>query len=54
MPDMTGWSRKDVTALWQITSLDVKMEGSGKVVSQNIAAGTTVTSTDKIEVIFSE
>ena len=54
MPDMTRWSRKDVTALWQITSLDVKMEGSGKVVSQNIAAGTTVTSTDKIEVIFSE
>lgn len=54
MMDMTGWSRKDVTALWDITGLDFKIEGSGKVVSQNITPGTTVTSSDKIEVVLSE
>ena len=50
MPDMTGWSRKDVTAFWDITGLSVKIEGDGKVVSQNIPAGTTINKDDNVEV----
>lgn len=52
MPDMTGWSRKDVTAFWDLTDLSFKIEGNGKVVSQNIPAGTTINKDDAIEVLL--
>lgn len=52
LPDMTGWTRKEVTALWNITQLSFKLVGNGKVVSQNIPAGTTVDKNSQIEVVF--
>ncbi len=52
MPDMTGWSRKDVTALWQVTQFGFKMIGDGIVSEQNIPAGTIVMRGDQIEVTF--
>ena len=52
MPDMTGWSRKEVVSLWKITGNDFKLSGYGKVKSQNIVPGTMVSKSDKIEVEF--
>ena len=46
MPDMTGWSRSDVTAFWTLANktvrLGITMDGYGVVVSQNIPAGTVI------------
>lgn len=52
MPDMTGWTRKDVTALWSVTQFGFRLEGDGKVVSQNIPPGVIVTKGTEIEVVF--
>ena len=52
MPDLTGWSRRDVTALWQVVQFGFKMSGEGTVISQNIEPGTTVTKGTEIEVEF--
>ena len=38
MPDMSGWTRKDIMAFSQLTGIDVKISGNGKVVKQNISA----------------
>ena len=53
LPDMTGWTRKDVTALWQATQFGFKLSGEGVVTEQTPAAGTTVNKGDQIEVTFS-
>ena len=46
MPDMTGWSRSDVTAFWTLANktiqLGIKMDGYGVVIAQNIPAGTVI------------
>ena len=52
MPDLTGWSRRDVTALWQVVQFGFKLSGEGTVISQNIEPGTTVTKGTEIEVEF--
>jgi len=50
MPDMTGWTRKDVAALWAVTGFGFKISGEGTVTSQSVPAGTTVTKDTEIEV----
>ena len=40
MPDMTGWSRKQVTNFWTLTKIQVEMVGSGYVTEQSIEPGT--------------
>ena len=52
MPDMTGWTRKDVTALWQVTQFGFRLHGEGRVVEQNIPPGTMITRGTEIEVEF--
>ena len=52
MPDMTGWTRKDVTGLWAVTQFGFKLTGEGKVTSQSIPPGTQVTRGTEIEVVF--
>ena len=52
MPDMTGWTRKDVTALWQVTQFGFRLHGEGKVVEQNISPGTLVSRGTEIIVEF--
>lgn len=52
LPDMTGWTRKDVSALWAVTGFGFKLSGDGKVVSQNIPGGTAVSRGTQIEVVF--
>lgn len=53
MPNMTGWTRKDITAFWQLTGISIQTSGYGKVKSQNIEAGSTITSSSNIEVELS-
>ena len=50
MPNMTGWTRKDLTVFWQLTGISIKTSGYGKVTSQNVEEGTTISTDTKIEV----
>ncbi len=50
MPDMTGWSRKEVTAFWSLTGISITMNGYGYVSEQNIAADTVLSADSQIEV----
>lgn len=52
MPDMTGWSRKDVTTFWLLSNRAVVIEGSGLVSSQSIEAGTVLTDESRLSVIL--
>ena len=42
MPDLTGWTRKDVVALWSVTNVGFELHGEGVVVSQSVPKGTPV------------
>ena len=50
MPDMTGWTRKDITAFWQLTGIGIQTSGYGKVVAQNIPAGTQIDTNSDVQV----
>lgn len=52
MPDLTGWTRKDVAELWAVTGFGFLLDGDGVVTSQSVAAGTVVTKGTTIEVTF--
>ena len=54
MPDMMGWTRKEVSGFWKASGLPVKMDGYGKVTSQNIPPGTLVNKQTAIEVVLQE
>ncbi|MGB7593972.1 MAG: penicillin-binding transpeptidase domain-containing protein [Erysipelotrichaceae bacterium] len=42
MPNMTGWSRKDVLAYFALTHIPVSLSGEGNVAAQSVAAGTLI------------
>ncbi|MEE5988028.1 PASTA domain-containing protein [Ligilactobacillus equi] len=48
MPDLKGWSRKDVATLAKILKLKVTYYGSGYVNEQNISEGTEINSKDEL------
>ena len=52
MPDMKGWSRKDVLSFWSFTDIPVQSVGDGYVVEQNIEAGESIGENDTIYVVF--
>lgn len=52
MPDLTGWTRKDVAALWTVTGFGFELSGEGVVKSQSVPAGTIVTKGTEIQVEF--
>ena len=52
MPDLTGWTRKDVAALWSITGFGFELSGEGVETSQSVPSGTTVTKGTVIQVVF--
>lgn len=50
MPDMTGWTRKDITAFWSLTGMSVQTSGYGKVTAQNIPPDTPLDGSTDIQV----
>jgi penicillin-binding protein 2B len=52
MPDMTGWTRKDVAGLWAASGFGFQLSGTGKVVSQSVPPGTAVSKGTEIKVVF--
>lgn len=42
MPDLSGWSLRDVMKLIKLTNLNIQTVGTGYVVDQNISPGTTI------------
>ena len=52
MPDLTGWTRKDVASLWAVTGFGFELSGSGVVKSQSVPAGTIVNKGTEIQVVF--
>ena len=50
MPDLIGWTRKDLTAFWQLTGISIQSDGYGKVTWQNIEPGTPLSPDMTIEV----
>jgi len=53
MPDITGWSLRDVLKLSTIMELNFKYEGKGFVTSQSIKAGTEIRKGLSLSVTFS-
>lgn len=54
MPDMTGWTRKEVAGFWDATGFAVKFDGYGRVISQNLPPGTILSADLQIEVALQE
>lgn len=50
MPNMNGWTMKDVTAFWKLTGIQIQMEGSGSVYEQNIAPDKAISTDTDITV----
>lgn len=50
MPNMSGWSRKDVSSFCSLTNMNIQFNGSGSVTSQNIPEGTPISSDMEISV----
>lgn len=50
MPDMKGWTKKDITAFWKLTHIAVEMDGTGMVASQNIKTGKAINKDTVIQV----
>lgn len=50
MPNMIGWTRKDVVGFWDVSGLGMKITGYGTVSNQSVPAGTYVNKGDEIEV----
>lgn len=50
MPNMSGWSRKDVSRFWELTGIGIIMDGYGTVSEQSIAAGEPIDKFSEIKV----
>ena len=49
MPDMIGWTRKDITAFWNLTGISISADGYGRVHWQSIPATTPIQEDTVIE-----
>ncbi|MCI6380556.1 MAG: penicillin-binding protein [Faecalicoccus sp.] len=50
MPDMTGWTRKDITAFWELTGIQIQTDGYGVVTSQSVEPETPISADTAISV----
>lgn len=50
MPDMSGWTVKDITAFWKMTGIQIQMEGSGAVYKQSVKKGQAINGDSEITV----
>ena len=48
MPNMTGWSRKDIYAFWELVNIEITIDGNGYVVDQSIPSGYILEDTDHL------
>ncbi|MBQ0065516.1 MAG: PASTA domain-containing protein [Firmicutes bacterium] len=53
MPDMQGWTMKEVGVFWKMTGIYVEADGQGRVYNQNIEPGSVLTKEDVIKVYLS-
>ncbi|MGI6511068.1 penicillin-binding protein [Catenisphaera adipataccumulans] len=53
MPDMTGWTRKDVTTFAELSGISIAISGHGKVKEQSVEKGKTIDSNSQISVTLS-
>ena len=49
MPDMQGWTRKDINTFWQLSGISIQADGNGKVVFQNIEPGEEISAKSDIK-----
>ncbi|MDE6475942.1 MAG: penicillin-binding protein [Erysipelotrichaceae bacterium] len=42
MPNMSGWTRKDVITFWNLTGIAIRMEGFGSVKTQSVREGEAI------------
>ena len=50
LPNLIGWTRKEITQLWQLSGIAFKLDGYGTVYEQSIPPGTIVNQDSIIEV----
>lgn len=50
MPNMSGWTRKDVQMFAKLTGINITINGSGSVNTQSVPANTTINEDSKITV----
>lgn len=50
MPNMSGWTRKDVKLFAQLSGISIEINGTGSLVTQNVAEGTIINNDSKISV----
>lgn len=54
MPDMTNWTRKEVTSFWSITDTKFILNGLGIVKRQSVKAGEIINPENTVEVYFED
>lgn len=54
MPDMYGWSKRNVQAFAKWNDLSITIKGSGKVIKQNIDAGTSLKKKKNIKITLGD
>lgn len=54
LPNLIGWSRKDIITLLDLLNIEYTLEGNGYVTSQSIPANTKLTGEEKITLILSD
>jgi len=54
LPNLTGWSRKEVTVLLDLLDIEYTLEGNGYVISQSIPAQTKLTGEEVLTIILSD
>ncbi len=52
MPNINGWSRKDVISLCNLFNLNYEFEGYGYVISQSINTGSSIQAGDTLKVVL--
>lgn len=52
MPNMVGWTYKEVATFSCLSGIGINIKGSGSVSSQNISENTTITNETQIEVVL--
>lgn len=54
IPDLSGWSRNDLSKLSEMTGIDIEFNGEGYVQTQSIKPGTNIEPGDRLQVTLSK